>query len=149
VFFAAGVPQPGQEGILRVESPDKLDPSCPVSPVIQDQEPPAPIVPAYPGTGEVDGAECLLASRFVPEKRAGVGEDFKDAFVFEELDLVRVDGYRGLLAGILVVHNKPVIPELHFYGVNVPEMAAAIAALETFEGQDSASVTGCSARWQG
>ena len=49
---------------------------------IEDQQPPAPVVPADLRAGQVDRAERFFASGLVAEKRACVGEDFKDTFVF-------------------------------------------------------------------
>lgn len=87
----------------------------------------------------MNGTERLLASGLVPEKRAGVRERFEDAFVKKELDLVGVNGDLGFFPGVFVVYRKPVVPQILLYGVNIPKLAAAIAALETFEGQGPTS----------
>ena len=97
----------------------------------------------------MDCAERFFAPRLVPEKRARVGEDIKDTFIEKELDLIGVDGYSGLFPRVLVEQNKPVFPKILFYAVDVPELAAAVSALEALEGRDTAPATGCSARWQG
>ena len=84
----------------------------------------------------MDRAKRFLSTGLVAEKRARMRENSEDAFVFKELDLVRVHHNRGLFSRVLVVDRKPVIAEILFYGVHVPKLAAAITALETFEGQD-------------
>ena len=72
----------------------------------------------------------------MPEKRAGVGEDFVDAFIEKEMELIRVDGNFGLFPRVLVVHDKPEVPEVLFNRVNVPEVATAVTTLETLESRD-------------
>ena len=65
-----------------------------------------------------------------------MGQASEDGFVFKELDFVRVNSNRSLFSRVLVVDRKSVIAEILSYSVHIPKLAAAITALETFEGQD-------------
>ncbi len=71
------------------------------------------------------------------EERAGVWELFKNTHVIKEFPLVRVDSYRGLLAGIRIADQETVLPVIFLYDMDPAEVAAAVPALETFEGQDT------------
>ena len=126
-------PKAGQDRVLGIQSPDKPDLPGDPTPAVDNEESPAPVVPADLRAGQVYRAESFSASRFVAKKRAGVGECFKDAFVVEERDLIRIDGDNGFFSGVLIMDYKPVITDFFSYYVNVPQFAAAIPALEAFE----------------
>ena len=109
------------------------DPPGSFSPGIEDQHPPAAIVPADLRAREMDGAVALRCRCIIPEERAGFGALGKDAFVMEEFVLVRVDSDRGLLACVLVVDDEPVIPKILVYDVDEPQVAATLPTLLAFE----------------
>ena len=81
----------------------------------------------------MDGAVALRCPHVIPEERAGFGALGKDAFVTEEFILVRVDSDRGLLTGVLVVDDEPVIPKILVYDMDKPKVAATLPALLTLE----------------
>jgi hypothetical protein len=122
-----------QEFIFRAERPDVHDPPSAAPLVVEDQEPPAAIVLANIGTGEVHGTPCLLRSGLVPEERASVRKDGKDALVIEEFVLVRVNRHRGIFISIIVMDEEPVVSVILLDHVNIPEITAALPALEAFE----------------
>jgi hypothetical protein len=139
VFLNAVLPYFSERGIIGAESPNKLDTPSPPSGMVEDQETPAPVVPAYLRAGQVHGAEGLLAPGLVTEKRAGMRKFFKDALVIKELVLVRIDSHRGLFTGIVVIDQEAVIPEFFLDDMNVPEVFAAFPALEAFKGHGGSS----------
>jgi len=81
----------------------------------------------------MNGAVSLRCHCIIPEEGAGFGALGKDAFVTEECMLVRVDSDRGLLAGVLVVDNKPVIAKILMYDMDKPQVAATLPALLALE----------------
>jgi len=99
----------------------------------QDQDVPAAIVPADLRAGEVDGTVAFRSHSIIPEERTGFGTLSKDAPVRKEPDLVRVYTDRGLLTGVLVVHDKPVIAKVCVYDVDKSQVAATLPALLAFE----------------
>ena len=135
MLFNTTLPEFCQEGIIRTEGPDKLDASCPPAGMIDDQEPPAPVIPTDLRPGEMNGTIRLLTSRLMPEKRAGMRQFFKDALVIEESTFVRIYGYRGLFTGIIVIDKETVVPVLFLDDMYIAELIAAFPALEAFEDQ--------------
>lgn len=105
--------------------------------MVEDQEPPAPIVQADLRPGQVDRAPGLLRPGLVAEEGAGVGEFFKDAFVIEQFVFVWVNGNLGIFTGIVVMDKKPVIAVIFLNDVDVPEITATLPALEAFKRQDT------------
>jgi len=83
VLLDTTLPEIHKTGIIRDECPGILDTANPAPPVVEDQEPPAPVVTADLGTCQVHGAPGLPCPRLVAEEGAGVREFFKDAFVIE------------------------------------------------------------------
>ena len=77
------LPEIHKTGIIGDEGPGILDTADPAPPVVEDQEPPAPVVPADLGACQVHRAPGLLCPGLVTEKRAGMREFFKDTFVIE------------------------------------------------------------------
>ena len=75
----------------------------------------------------------------VPEERAGVRQFFKDTLVIEEFVFVGIHRYRCLLTGIIIINQKTVIPVGFLYCMNIAQVTAALAALETFKGQKRSS----------
>ena len=136
VIFDAALPKPDKERIFGTEGTDILDPPRPPAPVVEDQEPPAAVVAADLRPCQVNGTVCLLAPGAVAEERAGMRKLFKNALIIKEFPLVRVDSYRGLLSGIRIADQETVLPVLFLYDVNPAEVAAAVPALETLEGQN-------------
>jgi len=135
VLLDAALPYLCQKCIIRTERPDVFDTSRPPSPVVEYQQSPAPVVPAYFGAGLVHGAIGLLTSGLVPEEGTGVRQFFKDALVIEEFVLVGIDGNRRLLSGIIIIDQEPVIAILFLDGMDIAEVAAAFPALEAFKSQ--------------
>jgi hypothetical protein len=116
--------------------------------MVEDQEAPASVIPAYLRAGLVHGAISQLAAGLVPEKGAGMGEFFKDALVIKEFMLVGIDRDRCLFTGIIVADQEAVISEIFLDNMDITEMAAAFPALETFESQSGFPLSGGSARWR-
>jgi hypothetical protein len=135
VLLDAALPYLREKCVIRTERPDILDASHPSAVVVEYQQSPAPVVPAYFRAGQVHGAIGLLTPGLVPEERAGVRQFFKDALVIEEFVLVRIDRNRRLLSGIIVIDQEAVISVLFLDCMDIPEVAAAIPALEAFESQ--------------
>jgi hypothetical protein len=135
VLLDAALPYLREKCVIRTERPDILDASHPPAGVVEYQQSPAPVVPAYFRAGQVHGAIGLFMPWLVPEEGAGVRQFFKDTLVIKEFVLVRIDRDRRLLPGIIVINQEAVIPILFLYGMDVPQVAAAFPALEAFEGQ--------------
>jgi len=131
-----------QDCIFRSKMPLVHDPPGSPSPEIEDEQAPAAVVPADLGACQVDGTVCLPGLLVGAEKRACLGKFFKNAAVTVELDLVRVNRYLCLLAGVLVAHQKSVLTPFFFYCVDQPKMAAALTALLAFERQSITSLNG-------
>jgi hypothetical protein len=133
------IPDSSQERIIGTECTDRFDSPDPSSGMVENEEAPAPVIPADLRPGQVNSAVRQLAAGTVAEKRAGVGEFFKDTLVIKEFVFFRIHGNRSLFTGIIVVNQKPVIAICLLYDVNVPQVTAAFAALETFKGQMGSS----------
>ena len=99
----------------------------------KDQDVPAAIVPADLRAGEVDGTVTLRFYSIIPEERTGFRTLSKDAIVRKEPDLVRVNTDRGLLTGVLVGHDKPVIAKVCVNEMDKSQVAATFPALLAFE----------------
>jgi hypothetical protein len=126
-------PDPVQEHIVRYKRPDVLDLPHPSSAVVEDEEAPAPIIPAHLRAGQVYGTIRQFTSRLVTEERAGLRKLFKDTRVIKNIMLVRIHGHQGLFIGVPVVDEEAVISILLFDAVDKAKMCATISALETFK----------------
>ena len=135
VLLDAALPYLREKCVIGAERPDILDASHPPAGVVEYQQSPAPIVPAYFRAGQVHGAIGLLTPGLVPEEGAGVRQFFKDALVIKEFVLVRIDRNPRLLPGIIVINQEAVISIIFLDCMDISEVAAAFPALEAFESQ--------------
>lgn len=103
VIFDAALPEFCQQSILGAECPYVFDPAGPPAAVIQDEQAPAPVVPADLRPCQVNGAVRELTSWLVPEKRAGIGQFCKNALIQEEFPFVGIYRYWRFFPGILVM----------------------------------------------
>ncbi len=133
VHFREGInlfsKDPGQPVILRRKEPLAHDPPGPLSGGIKNEHPPAAVVPADLGPGEVDGAVPFSCGTVEPEERAGLGTFDKDAPVIKERNFVRVHGYFRFLTSIFVINQKTQIAIVFFNGMDKAEVAATLPAL--------------------
>lgn len=111
------------------------DPSGPLPPCPEDQQPPAAIVPADLRAGQVDGAVALCGWPVEPEEWTGLRAFGEDTLVLEEFDLVRVDDDRCPFPGVYISDLKPVPSAVLFDGMDQAQMTAAFPALVAFERQ--------------
>ena len=118
---------PGQPLILRCQEALALDPPCPFSLTIKDQQAPAAIVPADCRAGHVDSAVAFSGNK--TEERACLGSFGKNTPVSEECNLVRVDFNRRNLTGILVPEPEAPVPQIIQYRVDKTKVAATFPAL--------------------
>jgi len=107
---------------------------------IKDEHAPAAILSADLGARQVDSTVCLPGLLVGTEKRACFGKFFKHAAVKKDRHLVGVNRDRGLLTGVLVAQQEPVLPAFFFYCVDQPKVAAALAALLALERQKITSL---------
>jgi hypothetical protein len=103
--------------------------------MVEDQKPPALVVPADLRAGVVDGAAGAFSPGPVPEERAGMGQPGKDAPVVKEGTVVLCHLNRALFTGIMVADLEAVLPQFFRDEMDIPEPAAAFPAPETFKSQ--------------
>jgi hypothetical protein len=135
VLLDTTVPEFCKAGIIGDKGPGILDPSDPSPPMVENEKPPAPVVPTDLGPGQVHRAPGFLCPGLVPEERAGVREYFKDFFVIEQFALIGIDRNRGVFIRVIIVDEEPVIPVFFLYDMDISEITAALPALETFKRQ--------------
>jgi hypothetical protein len=127
--------KPGQHAVLRCKVTLAHDPAGPLSTGIEDQQAPAPIVPADLRACQVDGTVSFFGLAVIPEKRTGFGAFQKNTLITKERDLVRVNGYCCSFTGILVLYKEMIIPQLFQYRMDQAKVAATFTALAAFKRQ--------------
>ena len=118
------------------------DPPGPLPPGVEDQQPPAAIVPADLRACQVNGAVAFRRRLVIPEERTCLRTFSEDTPITKEFNLVRVDDDGCSFPGILVTDQKPIRSAFLFNGMNEAQMTAAFPALMAFERQMTHSGTG-------
>ena len=137
IGFVQGIdqrsPEPGQVFFVRKEGSLVHNPPRSRSPGIQDEQAPAPVIPADRRAGVVDRAAGFPVILLVPQEWACLRMFRKNAVIQEEVVFILIDGNCRFLPGIFVVDQKRKPARNFLYGMDLAHVMTALTALPAFK----------------
>ena len=83
--------------------------------MIEDEQPPAPVVAADRRPCQMHGATGIPAGGPVTEERAGPGKLIDNTRIQKKVTLVGINTDRGFLTGVIIMYQKTKVPGILFY----------------------------------